>query len=89
MANAVVCSMNVNEPRAARKSAYESRSYYCCSTGCQQRFKADSARYRDARRAYQRATHQLTGSSVPVAYGCARARAVAIVTPKNHRITAA
>jgi YHS domain-containing protein len=60
MAKDVVCGMEVDEQRAARKSEYEGRSYYFCSPGCQQRFEADPGRYSDPRTAHQGATHQLT-----------------------------
>jgi Cu+-exporting ATPase len=60
MAKDVICGKAVDEQRATRKSEYEGRSYYFCSSGCQERFEADSARYSDPRTARQDATHQLT-----------------------------
>jgi Cu+-exporting ATPase len=60
MAKDVVCGMEVDEQRAARKIEYEGRSYYFCSPGCQQRFEADPARYSDPRMAQEDATRQLT-----------------------------
>ena len=60
MAKDIVCGMEVDEPRAARKSDSEGRSYCFCSPGCQQRSEADPARYSDPRTAHQEATHQLT-----------------------------
>jgi YHS domain-containing protein len=60
MAEDVVCGMEVDEQRAAAKSAYEGRSYYFCSPGCQRRLEADPARYSGPWIAHQGATHQLT-----------------------------
>jgi YHS domain-containing protein len=60
MAKDVVCGMEVDEPRAAKKSEYEGRSTYFCSPGCHQRFEAEPARCSDPRTAHQGATHQQT-----------------------------
>jgi len=60
MTQDVVCGMEVDEQRAARKSEYEGRSYYFCSPGCQQRFESEPARYTDPRTAQEDVTHQMT-----------------------------
>jgi P-type Cu+ transporter len=59
MAKDIVCGMEVDAQRAARKSAYEGRSYSFCSPDCQRRFEADPAPYSDPRIAHQSATYQL------------------------------
>jgi YHS domain-containing protein len=60
MAKDVVCGMEVDEPRAAKKSENESRSTYFCSPGCHQCFEPEPARYSDPRTAHQGAMHQRT-----------------------------
>jgi len=60
MAKDLVCGMEVDEQRAAHKSAYKGRTHYFCSSGCQQRFEDDPARYTDPRTAQEDATRQLT-----------------------------
>ena len=60
MAKDLVCGMEVDEQRAARKSAHKGRTYYFCSPGCQQRFEEDPARYTDPRTAQEDTTRQLT-----------------------------
>ena len=60
MAKDLVCGMEVDERRAARKSEYKGRTYYFCSPGSQQRFEEDPARHTDPRTAQEDATRQLT-----------------------------
>jgi YHS domain-containing protein len=60
MTQDVVCGREVDEQRAARKSDYKGRSYYFCSSDCQQRFEAEPARYTDPRKRQEDVTHQLT-----------------------------
>jgi YHS domain-containing protein len=85
MANAVVRGIQVDEQWAARKSAYEGRPCYFCSTDCQLRFEADPARYSDVRKAHHGATYEPTaqlGAGGP----CVREGASSsIVTTNSHQ----
>jgi P-type Cu+ transporter len=45
MAQDPVCGMQVNEEQAAGKSEYQGRTYYFCSTRCQQQFDQNPERY--------------------------------------------
>ena len=43
----VVCGMQVDPARAAGSTGHEGKTYYFCSPGCLQRFKADPVKYLD------------------------------------------
>lgn len=40
-----VCGMEIDTATAAASEEYEGTTYYFCSSGCHERFKADPARY--------------------------------------------
>ncbi|MGH7682497.1 MAG: YHS domain-containing protein, partial [Candidatus Eiseniibacteriota bacterium] len=40
-----VCGMRVDPARAAGQETYQGRTYFFCSAGCLQKFRADPARY--------------------------------------------
>jgi Cu+-exporting ATPase len=43
-----VCGMDIDAATAAASEEYEGETYYFCSSGCHERFKADPARYTHA-----------------------------------------
>jgi Cu+-exporting ATPase len=45
MAKDPVCGMQVAEDRAAGRAEHDGRTYYFCSTGCLEKFRADPAAY--------------------------------------------
>jgi Cu+-exporting ATPase len=45
-----VCGMDIDAATAAASEEYEDATYYFCSLGCQERFKADPEKYALARR---------------------------------------
>jgi YHS domain-containing protein len=55
-----VCGAELDAQQAARRSEYQDRAYYFCSSDCQRRFEEDPAHYADPRTARQDATRQLT-----------------------------
>ena len=40
-----VCGMAIEESAAAGTATYEGKTYYFCSSSCQQRFEADPGQY--------------------------------------------
>ncbi|HEX9962876.1 MAG TPA: YHS domain-containing protein [Pyrinomonadaceae bacterium] len=42
-----VCGMQIGEEDAAGQAEYEGKTYYFCSTACQQKFEANPAEYAD------------------------------------------
>ena len=45
MAKDPVCGMTVDSERAAATEQFEGKSYFFCSPGCRDQFKADPQRY--------------------------------------------
>jgi YHS domain-containing protein len=45
MAKDPVCSMNVDEEKAAAKSEYKGKTYHFCAPGCKAAFDKDPEKY--------------------------------------------
>jgi YHS domain-containing protein len=45
MATDPVCGMQVDEKKAAATAEYKGKSYYFCSTGCDQRFEKNPEKF--------------------------------------------
>lgn len=43
-----VCGMTVDTERAAAREEFEGKTYYFCSPGCRDRFRADPRRFAEA-----------------------------------------